>query len=33
MKEIVNQSKQEKAEREAYVRGKFRVEANLPFTL
>jgi hypothetical protein len=30
---MVNQSKQEKAEREAYVRGKFRVEANLPFTL
>jgi len=33
MKEMARQTKQERAEREAYVRGKFRVEASLPFNL
>ena len=30
---MLDQERREKAEREAYVRGKFRVEASLPFTL
>ena len=32
LKEIVGDDKKEKLEREAYVRGKFRIDANIPFT-
>jgi predicted RNase H-like nuclease (RuvC/YqgF family) len=33
LKELVSEEKKEQKDREDYVRGKFRVEASLPFTL
>jgi hypothetical protein len=33
LKKMIEEGKKEKEDRQAYVRGKFRVEKDLPFTL